>query len=108
MLMLRLRFFPTVRACLALAALFALTASAQTSRETTLAAAQKAVSDRFKELEKTSTVKLVGVSTPNRPNLGPVLEVTLRPPTAEKFEFHAETGFVDCPAMSADAAFAEK
>jgi hypothetical protein len=68
-------------------------AGAHPPQTPTLAAAQKAVTERFKELEKTSTVRLIAVTTATKASIGPVLEIGVRPPTAERFEFHAETSF---------------
>src|SRR5687768_10284809 len=66
---------------------------AQTGNAATLAASKKAVEERFKKLQETSTVRLMDVNTTTRPKVGAVLEIDLRPPTSEKFEFHAETAF---------------
>jgi hypothetical protein len=35
----------------------------------------------------------VAVTTTSSPKVGAVLEIALRPPTSERFDFHAETAF---------------
>lgn len=57
----------------------------------TAAASKKALEERFLKLQETSTVKLVRVSSTTTKAGETVLAIELRPPTPEKFEFHAET-----------------
>lgn len=84
-----------MRACkLALAVIVGILAtgassSAQAAKTAAIAAAsKKALEERFLKLQETSTVKLVRVSSTTA---NTVLAIELRPPTPEKFEFHAET-----------------
>lgn len=57
----------------------------------TAAASKKALEERFLKLQETSTVRLVRVSNTTTKAGESVLSIELRPPTSEKFEFHAET-----------------
>ena len=57
----------------------------------TAAASKKALEERFLKLQESSTVRLVRVSSTTSKAGEAILAIELRPPTSEKFEFHAET-----------------